>query len=148
MVTRLAVWRLDQLACGLAFGPDIPRLRGFMLSYITLIFCCQLAGELLVAAVGIPIPGPVAGMLILLGWLLAAGSIPEELGAVGDFLLGNFSLLFIPAGVGIMLHADLLDREWLPIAVALVVSTLLTIAITALVMQRLSAPSKAQESQQ
>lgn len=119
-----------------------------MLSYITLIFCCQLAGELLVAAVGIPIPGPVAGMLILLGWLLAAGSIPEELGAVGDFLLGNFSLLFIPAGVGIMLHADLLDREWLPIAVALVVSTLLTIAITALVMQRLSAPSKAQESQQ
>jgi holin-like protein len=116
-----------------------------MLGYITLIFVCQLAGELLVAALGLPVPGPVAGMLVLLAFLLARGSIPGELAAVGDFLLGNMSLLFVPAGVGVMLHAGLLGREWVPIMVALVVSTLVTIAVTALVMRRLSRSQDTQD---
>ena len=119
-----------------------------MLGYLTLIFACQLAGELLVAALGLPIPGPVAGMLILLAGLLVRGAVPDELGAVGDFLLGNFSLLFVPAGVGVMLHTGLLGREWLPLAVALVVSTSLTIAVTALVMRRLSRGAKDAEGNQ
>lgn len=109
-----------------------------MIGYITLIFACQLAGELLVAGLGLPIPGPVAGMLILLAGLIVHGSVPQELGSVGDFLLGNFSLLFVPAGVGIMLHAGLLGTQWLPITTALVTSTLLTIAVTALIMRGLS----------
>lgn len=109
-----------------------------MLGYVTLIFACQLVGELAVAALGLPVPGPVAGMVILLVGLLVKGSIPEGLGQVGDFLLGNLSLLFVPAGVGVMLHAGLLGREWLPIMAALVVSTAATIAVTALVMRRLS----------
>ena len=109
-----------------------------MLGYITVIFACQLAGELLVAALGLPIPGPVAGMVILLCGLLVRGSVPAELGAVGDFLLGNFSLLFVPAGVGVMLHASVLGREWMPLTAALIGSTLLTIAVTAVLMARLS----------
>ena len=109
-----------------------------MLGYLTLIFTCQLAGELIVAALSLPVPGPVAGMLLLLAGLLMRGSVPDELGAVGDFLLGNFSLLFVPAGVGVMLHTGLLGREWLPLSAALVVSTLLTIAVTALVLRALS----------
>lgn len=109
-----------------------------MIGYITLIFACQLAGELLVAWLTLPLPGPVAGMLILLAGLIVRGGIPPGLADVGDFLLGNFSLLFVPAGVGIMLHAGLLGAEWLPITVALIVSTLLTIAVTALIMRALS----------
>ena len=109
-----------------------------MLGYITLVFSCQLGGEILVVAFGLPIPGPVAGMLILLAGLLVFGTIPDELGRIGDFFLSHFSLLFVPAGVGIMLHADLLGREWLPVSVAIIASTLLTIAVTALVMRRLS----------
>ena len=117
-----------------------------MLGYITVIFACQLAGEVLVAALGLPIPGPVAGMLILLAGLLAHGSIPHELGLVGDFILGNFSLLFVPAGVGVMLHAGLLGSEWLPITTALSVSTLLTMVGTALVMRRLSRSGDTEEN--
>jgi len=64
--------------------------------------------------------------------------LPEGLSRVGDPLLGNLSLLFVPAGVGVMLHAGLLGREWLPLAVALVLSTLITVAVTGLVMARLS----------
>lgn len=111
---------------------------GTMLGYITLIFSCQLVGELFVAALGLPVPGPVAGMVILLGGLLIYGRVPDDLAAVGDFLLANLSLLFVPAGVGVMLHAGLLGREWLPLSIALVGSTLATIAVTALVMRVLA----------
>lgn len=105
-----------------------------MLGYLTLIFACQLAGELTVAATGLPLPGPVAGMAILFAGLMIKGAIPDDLAKVGDALLSNLSLLFVPAGVGVMLHVSLLGADWLPISVALVVSTLLTIAVTAGVM--------------
>ncbi len=105
-----------------------------MLIYLTLIFCCQLLGELLVTASGLPIPGPVVGMALLFAGLLVRGSIPDDLAVTGDALIANLSLLFIPAGVGVMLHVKLIGRDWLPISVALVVSTALTIAITAAVM--------------
>ena len=109
-----------------------------MLNYFTLILCCQLAGELIVAATDLPVPGPVAGMLLLFAGLWVKGGIPAELAQAADALLGNLSLLFVPAGVGVMLHVNLFRNDWLPISVALVVSTLLTIAVTAYVMTRLN----------
>ena len=105
-----------------------------MLRHLTLIFCCQLAGEAAVAALGLPVPGPVAGMALLLAGVLVFG-LPEGLGRLADGLLGNLQLLFVPAGVGVMLHAPRLAEEAGAIAAALVVSTLATIALTALVMR-------------
>ncbi|MDJ0779196.1 MAG: CidA/LrgA family protein [Gammaproteobacteria bacterium] len=101
-----------------------------MLTYLTLIFCCQLVGELLVSATGLPVPGPVIGMLLLFAGLLLHGSLPADLGRVADALITNLSLLFVPAGVGVMLHLQLLGSELVPISIALVVSTLITIAIS------------------
>lgn len=109
-----------------------------MLSALTLILICQLAGELVTRFFSLPLPGPVAGMALLFGLLVIKGSIPQEIGAVSDALLRHLALLFVPAGVGVMAHFDLLGQEWLPISVALVGSTLATIAVTALVMSRLS----------
>jgi holin-like protein len=109
-----------------------------MLNALTLILCCQLAGELLVTATGLPIPGPVCGMLLMLAGLIVRGGIPDDIAAVADTLLGNLSLLFIPAGVGVMLHLQLIEAEIVPISVALIASTLLTIAVTALMMQWLN----------
>ncbi len=114
-----------------------------MLGYLTAIFCCQLIGELFVTALRIPVPGPVVGMALLFAGLLIHGSIPEDLGAVGNALIGNLALLFVPAGVGVMLHVQLIGRDWLPISVALVVSTALTIAVTAALMVWL-APRRAE----
>lgn len=105
-----------------------------MLFYITLIFCCQLLGELAVAATGIPVPGPVAGMVILFAGLVAKGTIPDELQSVGNALLANLSMLFVPAGTGIMVHFLLLKNDGLAVSAALVGSTVLTIAVTALVL--------------
>jgi len=109
-----------------------------MLSALTLILTCQLAGELVTRFLGLPLPGPVAGMALLFALLAIKGSVPQEIGAVSDALLKHLALLFVPAGVGVMAHFDLLGQDWLPISVALIGSTLATIAITALVMSRLS----------
>ncbi len=106
-----------------------------MLNALTLILCCQLAGELLVTATHLQVPGPVCGMALLFGGLVIRGGIPADLASVADTLLGNLSLLFVPAGVGVMLHAKLIEAEILPISVALILSTLITVAVTSLMMQ-------------
>ncbi len=109
-----------------------------MLEYLTLILACQLIGEFAVSTANIPFPGPVAGMILLFLFLLIRGEIPEELGNVSGALLNNLSLMFVPAGVGVMVHFELLGADAVPLSIALVVSTLLTIAITAIVMLLLS----------
>lgn len=86
---------------------------------------------------GLPIPGPVVGMLILLAGLVVRGGVPEGLDAITRGLLGNMGVLFVPAAVGVMLHFRLIAEEWLPIGVAILVSTVATIAVTGVVMTRL-----------
>ncbi len=112
-----------------------------MLEYLTLILACQLIGEFAVSTANVPFPGPVAGMILLFTYLLIKGEIPEELSDVSAALLNNLSLMFVPAGVGVMVHFELLGSDALPLSIALVVSTVLTIAITALVMMLLSKKS-------
>jgi len=102
-----------------------------MLFNLTLILSCQLLGELFVAATGLPVPGPVVGMLILFLGLLVRGNVPDGLAMVADGLLSHLSLLFVPAGVGVIVHFALIGTEAVPISVALVASTLITIAATA-----------------
>jgi len=105
-----------------------------MLHYFTLILVCQLVGELLTTTLRLPVPGPVIGMVLLFCFLIFRGKIPVALEQTSDALLGNLSLLFVPAGVGVMLHFKLLEADMLPIGAALIVSTVLTIAVTALLM--------------
>ncbi|MEF2552472.1 CidA/LrgA family protein [Aurantimonas sp. A2-1-M11] len=114
-----------------------------MLQALTAIFLCQLIGEAITVATGLPLPGPVIGMALLFVALLARGSVPEQLGKVGDGLLANLSLLFVPAGAGIMMHVGRLEGEALSIGATLVVSTLLTIAVTAFLMNRFGPGRKA-----
>ncbi|MEW5728471.1 MAG: CidA/LrgA family protein [Pseudomonadota bacterium] len=108
-----------------------------MLFYITLLLVCQLAGEVVARMAGLPVPGPVVGMVILFVGLVVKGGVPSELERVGTALLSHLSLLFVPAGVGVMIHLGLIADEWLPISAALIASTLVTIAVTAWVMAAL-----------
>ena len=109
-----------------------------MIGFFAVLLVCQLVGEAIVVAFGVPVPGPVIGMALLFVGLLVHGQIPEGLGQTADTLLNHLSLLFVPAGVGVMLHVHVIGAELAPIAVSLVASTLLTIAVTALVMRLLS----------
>ena len=106
-----------------------------MLGAFTLLLVYQLIGEAIAHLAGLPVPGPVIGMLLLFLTLVARGSAPEWLRSTCQALLAHLSLLFVPAGVGVMLHFQRLGAEWLPIAVALVASTVITIGLTALVMK-------------
>ncbi len=105
-----------------------------MLEYLTLILTCQLVGEFAVNTLELPFPGPVAGMLMLFLFLTIKGEIPQQLADVTTPLLNNLSLLFVPAGVGVMVHFELLGADLVPLSLALVISTALTIVVTALVM--------------
>lgn len=108
-----------------------------MLFHITLLLTCQLGGEVIARAAGLPVPGPVIGMVILFAGLVIRGQVPDGLERLGQGLLAHLSLLFVPAGVGVMVHLDLIASEWAPISAALIVSTLVTIAVTGLVMKAL-----------
>ena len=106
-----------------------------MLGALTILLVFQLIGETISRGLGLPVPGPVIGFILLLGALLLRRGVPEELRSTATGLLTHFSLMFVPAGVGVMVHLSRLRDEWLPITVALVLSTLLTIGCTALVMK-------------
>lgn len=108
-----------------------------MLGFFIILLSCQLLGEILVIATGAPLPGPVVGMAILFAGLMLRGGIPAGLDNMGDALLSHLSLLFVPAGVGVMLHAQLIGNELLPIAGSVILSTMLTIVVTAWIMQLL-----------
>ena len=107
-------------------------LRGW-----TVLLAFQLAGEFLTRLAGWPVPGPVVGMALLLVVLEVA---PRRRRASGRSrpASSHLSLLFVPAGVGVMLHATRLGAEWRPILAALVVSTAAAIVVTGIVAERAS----------
>lgn len=109
-----------------------------MLESFALLLVCQLIGELLMQLIALPIPGPVLGMVLLFLLLTLRRGIPERLHPTCLTLLSHLSLLFVPAGVGVVVYFEAIAQEWLIILVTLVTSTIATIAVTAFTMNRLA----------
>ena len=96
----------------------------------------QLAGEALTRLLNLPFPGPVVGMLLL--WrALGFAAVREPVTDVARFLLAHLSLLFVPVGVGVITHLDVLRHYGLRLAAVIVLSTWIGIAVTALVLRTL-----------
>jgi putative effector of murein hydrolase LrgA (UPF0299 family) len=106
-----------------------------MIGALAVLLAFQLVGEVAVQLSGVPAPGPVVGMVLLFIALRWRESLPDALRTTAETLLSHLSLLFIPAGVGIIQHGARLADEWLALLAAMVLSTLITVAVTALVMQ-------------
>ncbi|NMG76616.1 CidA/LrgA family protein [Aromatoleum diolicum] len=118
-----------------------------MIGALTLLLVFQLIGEALARGLGMPIPGPVIGMgLMFLALVLRKGP-NDELRGTATGILQHLSLLFVPAGTGVMLHFQRLADEWLPLTVALVLSTLLSIAVSALLLNTLARRTKSKGEQ-
>ena len=110
-----------------------------MIASFGLILFCQLIGEIFVRALHLPMPGPVIGLVLLLVLLfardrlglLARGPLRSEgVEQVSRGLLANLSLLFIPAGVGVVQKLDVLAEHGIAIIVILAVSVLVTLLAT------------------
>lgn len=95
----------------------------------------QLLGEMLVAGFGLPLPGALVGMLLLCAALAVMGYVPAALERTAGSLLRHMMLLFVPAVAGVMLHFERVAREWRPFLAACVVGAIVTLAVTALVLQ-------------
>jgi putative effector of murein hydrolase LrgA (UPF0299 family) len=110
-------------------------LRGF-----ACLLLLQSAGELLVHSLHLPLPGPVVGLLLL---LLALNFEPvrEPVAACAEFLLAHLSLLFVPVGVGVMTHLGLISQYGVRMLLAILLSTWIGLAVTALVLRALSRPA-------
>ena len=102
-----------------------------MIPALTALLGFQLAGELIVRLAGIPVPGPVLGMVLLAGFFAVRGGVPDDIRNVAAVVLRHLSLLFVPAGVGLILHAARIEAEW----PALLGSSILTLLVTVLVFR-------------
>jgi holin-like protein len=103
-----------------------------MLEALATLLAFQLLGEAIAHLSGWPVPGPVIGMALLFAAWPVLRRLQQRLAGVADVLLANFGLLFVPAGVGVMLHAGLLADWWAPLLLGVVASTAATMALTAL----------------
>lgn len=108
------------------------------LAGVTWLLLFQCAGEIVTHALGLPVPGPVVGMLLLFVALRIRDRVPDSIGVAADALAKHLSLLFVPAGVGVMMYFGRLAGEWLPIVVALLLSTVVTLAVAALTFAALA----------
>ncbi len=104
-----------------------------MIPALAIILIFQLIGEVATRGLGLPLPGPVLGLLLLVLSCSLRPALAEMLRPVVTGLLGNLSLFFVPAGVGIVAHIGEFRSEGLGIVLALTLSTALAIAVGALV---------------
>ncbi|MES2977874.1 MAG: CidA/LrgA family protein [Pseudomonadota bacterium] len=102
----------------------------------------QSIGELISRGLVLPFPGPVVGMLLLL-FALRWEPVRQSVASSAEFLLSHLSLLFVPVGVGVMTHLSLVSQYGARIIVAIVLSTLVGLAVTALVLKFLARPNDA-----
>ena len=106
---------------------------------LALLLLLQAAGEAITHALGLPFPGPVIGLVLLLA-ALRVEALRTPVQAVAELLLEHLSLLFVPVGVGVVTHLALLSHYGVQLLVVIAVSTWIGMAVTALVMRALLRP--------
>ena len=101
-----------------------------MLPSLGTLLGCQLIGEVAARSLGLPIPGPVLGLALLLTLIALRPTIADRLRPTTSVVLAHLSLLFVPAGVGVIGNLDVLSRDWAPLLAVLVLSTWLAMMAT------------------
>lgn len=103
---------------------------------LAILLLLQAIGESLTHALSLPFPGPVIGLILLLP-ALRWPAVRESVAAVAEFLLAHLSLLFVPVGVGVITHLDLVAAHGAALLLVIVLSTWVGMAVTAVVMRAL-----------
>lgn len=106
-----------------------------MISGLVQLFLWQALGELVSKFFVPSIPGPVLGLLLLLGFLIVRGEVNQPLDGVADSFRQHLGLLFVPASVGVVLYLPEMQEHAAAVTTALAVSVVLTIAVTAVCLK-------------
>ena len=112
-----------------------------MLSAIFTILIFQLAGEVIQKGFELPLPGPVLGLILLLFSLVFTKKsinpnlveLRARLMTTSEKLLSYLSLLFVPIGVGVIMHLQLLEGQLLKIVFVIGLGTIMTMVFTAFI---------------
>ena len=121
-----------------------------MLGSIFIIFMFQLVGEAAQKFFELPVPGPVIGLVLMLVCLLwtkrtshpAVADQRDRLVDTSQHLLGYLSLLFVPIGVGVIMHLQLLEAQFAKIVGVIVIGTISTMVFTAFVFLKVGGGAK------
>lgn len=113
-----------------------------MLEALAVLLVFQLIGEALVQWLRIPIPGPLVGMLLLFAALIARRGVPDSLRDTSNTLLQHLMLLFVPAVTGVVVYFEQLGEDWVAFAVASLLGTAISLAVTAVTLRILLARKK------
>jgi len=116
-----------------------------MLESIFFIFLFQLVGEMVQKYFALTIPGPVIGLVLLLTTLLLLGrnsssfkvKLEKGLTTTSEYLLGHLPLLFVPIGVGVVMHISFLEEQLLSVLLVIFVGTVLPVGFSAFVMEKI-----------
>jgi putative effector of murein hydrolase LrgA (UPF0299 family) len=101
-----------------------------MLVTIAILLSCQLAGEVFARALALPVPGPVVGLVILFLACTLRPTLAERVGPVARGFLGYLSLLFVPAGVGVVANLGILAQNGAAMAVVVMASTVIAMLVS------------------
>jgi holin-like protein len=115
-----------------------------MLRSLFIIFFYQLLGEAIQKIFEINIPGPVVGLILLLlsfiifsKKLTQSKKIIKEISVTSNQIINYLSLLFVPIGVGVVMHIDYLGENLFKIFSIIIIGTLATLVFTAFVMEKI-----------
>ena len=117
-----------------------------MLRAIFVIFFFQLLGEVLKKFFEMRIPGPVIGLILLLITLIflkrfkttVVNKLRNDVLSTSNYILSYLSLLFVPIGVGVVMHLSYLENNLFKVLVIVFISTILTIGLTAFLMEKIN----------
>ena len=117
-----------------------------MLRSIFVIFFFQLLGEFLKKFFEMRIPGPVLGLILLLITLIflkkfkkqAITNLKNDVVNTSNYILSYLSLLFVPIGVGVVMHLSYLENNLFKVLIIVFISTILTIGGTAFLMEKIN----------
>lgn len=96
---------------------------------LLIIFGFSFAGNVISNGLHLPVPGSILGMLLL--FLALQFKILEfkHVDEAGSFLINNMTILFLPAGVGIMAKWNLISHFWLQILFIVVAALIINIFV-------------------
>ena len=116
-------------------------LRGF---FVILLF--QLIGEVIQKFFSLVIPGPVIGLIFLLFTLIYLRrvkmkkilNVKKDVMSTATAITSYLSLLFVPIGVGVVMHISYLEQNLYQVLGVIVLGTVLTVGLTAKLMEFLN----------